>query len=65
MVFVGDLYQLPPILQKPVYADYYDEIFNIHNLWSKEKFCELTEVMRQKGDSSFIDLLNNVRIGSK
>ena len=27
------------------------------------KFCELSEVMRQREDSSFIDLLNNVRIG--
>ena len=63
MIFVGDLYQLPPVLQKPIYADYYDEIFNIHHLWRTFKFCELTEVMRQREDSSFIDLLNNVRIG--
>jgi len=64
MIFVGDLYQLPPVLQKPIYADYYDEIFNIHHLWRTFKFCELSEVMRQKEDSSFIDLLNNVRIGN-
>ena len=25
------------------------------------KLAELTEVMRQKGDDTFIDLLNNVR----
>ena len=25
--------------------------------------CELTEVMRQRGDAEFINLLNNVRIG--
>ena len=23
IIFVGDLYQLPPVLQKPIYADYY------------------------------------------
>ena len=63
MIFVGDLYQLPPVLQKPIYADYYDEIFNIHHLWRTFKSCELTEVMRQREDSLFIDLLNNVRIG--
>ena len=63
MIFVGDLYQLPPVLQKPIYADYYDEIFNIHHLWRTFKSCELTEVMRQREDSLFIDLLNNVLIG--
>ena len=63
MIFVGDLFQLPPVLQKPIYADYYDEIFNIHHLWRTFKFCELSQVMRQREDSSFIDLLNNVRIG--
>ena len=25
--------------------------------------CELAEVMRQRGDAEFINLLNNVRIG--
>ena len=28
------------------------------------KLAELTEVMRQKGDDTFIDLLNNVRTAS-
>ena len=63
MIVVGNLYQLPPVLQKPVFADYYDDIYNIYHLWKVFKMCELTEVMRQKGDSQLIDLLNNVRIG--
>ena len=25
--------------------------------------CELTEVLRQKGDQIFIEILNNIRIG--
>ena len=63
MIFVGDLFQIPPVLQKPMYADYYDEVFIIHHLKRTFNFCELSEVMIQKEDTSFIDLLNNVRIG--
>ena len=48
MIFVGDLYQPSPVLQKPIYADYYDEILNMYHLWRTFKFCELTEVMRQR-----------------
>ena len=64
MIVVGDLYQLPPVMQRPVYAQYNDEIYNIFPLWRVFKMCELDEVMRQKGDSIFINLLNSVRIGS-
>ena len=63
VIVVGDLYQLPSVLQRPAYADYYDEIYNIHNLWRLFRMCELTEIMRKKGDATFIDLLNNIRIG--
>jgi len=63
VIVVGDLYQLPPVLQRPVYADYYDELYNLHHLWKVFKMCELTEIMRQRGDSIFSDLLNNIRVG--
>ena len=63
IIVEGDFYQLPPVLQRPVFGDYYDEIFNIYHLWKVFKMCELTEVMRQKGDSRLIDLLNNIRVG--
>ena len=63
IIVVGDFYQLPPVLQRPVFADYYDEIFNIYHLWKVFKMCELTEVMRQRGDTRLINLLNNVRVG--
>ena len=55
IIVVGDFYQLPPVLQRPVFADYFDEIFNIYHLWKIFKMCELTEVMRQKGDARLID----------
>ena len=64
VIVVGDLYQLPPVFQKPVYADYYDELYNIHHLWKLFKMCELEDVMRQRGDHVLINLLNNVRIGN-
>ena len=64
IIVVGDLYQLPPVLQRPVFADYYDEMYNIFHLWRVFKMCELTEVMRQRGDNTLIDLLNNIRVGN-
>ena len=38
-------------------------MLNISPLWSEYfKLAELTEVMRQKGDDIFIDVLNKVRM---
>ena len=59
----GDFYQLPPINARPVYGEYKDPLLNIAPLWRLFKMGELTEVMRQKGDIVFIDLLNAVRVG--
>ena len=63
VIVVGDLYQLPPVMQRPVYADYHDEMFNIYHLWRVFKMCGLEQVMRQRGDTRLIELLNNIRIG--
>ena len=62
---VGDLYQLPPVGQPPVFAsvtDGYARLYASGSLW-KEQFqmIQLSEVMRQKGDSRFIELLGRVR----
>ena len=58
----GDLYQLPPVLAKPVFSlDGF--VIALLKVWHNFKFTELDEVMRQQGDNRFIDLLNNVRIG--
>jgi len=38
-------------------------MISIFKLWHLFKLAELTESMRQKGDNTFIDLLNNIRIG--
>ena len=39
------------------------EILNADRLWHKFKFAELTEVMRQRGDTTFINMLNRIRVG--
>ena len=49
---------------KPVYGEYKNPLLNVAPLWRLFKMGELTEVMRQKGDSVFIDLLNKVRTGN-
>ena len=49
---------------RPIYSDYNDEWQNLVYLWKMFKLAELTEVMRQKGYDTFIDLLNNVRTAS-
>jgi len=61
----GDLYQLPPVTEKPIYKADCSSIQNIvgFELWQSFKIAELTEVMRQRNDTAFIDLLNQVRVG--
>ena len=63
VIVSGDLYQLPPVLAKPVFSmDGFIE--NTLKLWLNFKLAELNETMRQQGDNEFIDLLNNVRTAS-
>ena len=65
----GDLFQLPPVNPPAVYC----QISDIHGLtlkdlsslalWCNFKIVELTEVMRQRGDTTLTDLLNKIKIG--
>ena len=57
---VVDFFQLPPVGASPVYAEYKNTWQSLNSLWKLFKMFELTEVMRQGGDSELIDLLNNV-----
>ena len=59
---VGDLLQLPPVGERPVYASYKNNRKNFYLIWRHFKAFELTGVMRQRGDDTLIDLLNNVQI---
>ena len=53
---------------KPVYAtvDSCDSLERhvMLNLWHMFQFTELTEVVRQRSDTKFIDLLNKIRVGN-
>ena len=68
IILIGDFLQLPPVKGKPIYApfgydDKLDTLFGLE-LWHTFKFAELTEVMRQKDELEFVQLLNQIRIGN-
>ena len=62
---VGDLYQLPPVAQAPLFStvgDCYAQLYRSGSLWIDEfQLVELDEIMRQRGDSTFAELLCRVR----
>ena len=65
---VGDLYQLRPVGQAPLFStvsDCYAQLYGSGSLWLDNfLMIELTEVMRQRGDSAFSELLCRVRTNS-
>ena len=65
IICVGDLYQLAPVMQQYIFMDMTIDYGPLAtNLW-KTYFTmfELTEVMRQKDDQPYAELLNRVRVG--
>ena len=64
---VGDLYQLPPVGQPALFDTVTDAYARLHgsgSLWKDEfEMIELTEIMRQRGDTTFTELLCRVRLG--
>uniref|UniRef100_A0A669EE74 ATP-dependent DNA helicase n=1 Tax=Oreochromis niloticus TaxID=8128 RepID=A0A669EE74_ORENI len=60
---VGDFYQLPPLGKAKPLCVYED---NVLDLW-KDYFhmVNLTEIMRQKDDHSFAEVLNRIRVKQK
>lgn len=69
VVVVGDFYQLPPIVKalekKQLKEHGYDSGFAFSaRVWSTFKTLTLDEVLRQKGDRKFIDLLHSARTGN-
>lgn len=69
MVFVGDLYQLPPVVsgeEKEIFNGYYETpyFFSAHVMSQlKLEVIELEKVYRQK-DDEFVGLLNRIRNNS-
>jgi DNA replication protein DnaC/exonuclease III len=58
---VGDFYQIPPVAAKPLTSSH----TSLTELWDLFHIWELDEVVRQKGDINFIQLLNRVRVKDK
>ena len=46
-----------------IFEPYNNGFGDFLNLWLLLVMLELTEVMRQKGDENFVNILNNIRIG--
>ncbi|MBI5755106.1 AAA family ATPase [Candidatus Peregrinibacteria bacterium] len=70
MIFIGDLYQLPPVVsgkeEQELFRTYYESpYFFSAKVFGKieMEFLELNKIYRQK-DQDFIDLLNKIRNGS-
>ena len=69
MIFVGDLYQLPPVVtgqEKEIFTTHYKTpyFFSAHALKDLQlEIIELEKVYRQK-DQKFVDLLNRIRNNS-
>ena len=61
----GDLYQLPPAQAKAVFmfdeTEISEEILMLY-LWHKFKLAEITQIVRQKDDTVFIELLNKITV---
>ena len=60
---VRHLLQLPPIRSPSVYMKYNSGFGSLFNFWQLFLLCKLTAVMRQSGDTEFIDLLHSVKLG--
>ena len=62
---VGDLYQLPPVGQSQLFSrvgDSYAQLYRSGSLWIDEfEMIELDQIMRQRGDGKFSELLCRVR----
>ncbi|XP_015764268.1 PREDICTED: ATP-dependent DNA helicase PIF1-like [Acropora digitifera] len=61
IIVVGDMYQLPPIRKKPVFANFKNDVFNLYHPWHLFTMIELVEIMRQKDDQPFAEMLNRFR----
>ena len=64
IIVVGDLYQLPPIRNKPVFDEFKTHVHNLCHPWLVFRMIVLTEIMRQKDDQPFTELLNRLRTAS-
>lgn len=70
VIVIGDFYQLPPVVKREevpqlrIYGYSSPFIFSSAAFQKGFEILSLNEVMRQKGDPSFIDILHSARTGS-
>ena len=64
VLVVGDFFQLPPIRSSTAFTDYKNGVLNLYHPWHTFKMAELTQIMRQKDDLAFTQLLNKVHTAS-
>ena len=55
---------IAPYSGKKNFAPFHNDLMNLIHQWEHFSYFELTQVMRQQGDSIFIDLFNNFRVGA-
>ena len=64
ILLFGDLFQLPPVMAKMIFEDINNiSCVGVHLWRDLFRVLELHEIMRQKDDLSFAQLLNRVRLG--
>jgi len=63
VLLFGDLMQLPPVRGNLVFNQP-ERMQPATHLWREFSFCELTQNMRHRGDSTFVDLLNDLQMGT-
>ena len=65
LITVGDLFQLKPVFDKRIFENTNDSYSALVTNIRKEYFTlfELTEIIRQKDDKDFAELLNRLREG--
>ena len=65
VIVCGDFQQLSPVKGFPVYNSAASlKGFLALDSWKKFQMVELTDVMRQRGNNSFIRVLNKIREGN-
>ncbi|XP_065675344.1 uncharacterized protein LOC136091579 [Hydra vulgaris] len=62
VLLFGDLMHLPPVRGKQVFNQP-DRMIPATHLWRLFTLIELTQNMRQQGDTTFIEVLNALRVG--
>ena len=66
IIAVGDMFQLKPVMGQFVFENYKNDYGPLAtNLWKENfKIYQLSDIMRQKDDKKFAELLNRLRTGT-